>query len=79
MAMAAVVAVAAALAPGATLLRAIRGLAPNVFAPFPKDVWLRTPVERELVYGCLHWPRPRIGPHGRSPAAAPGRACRCWC
>ena len=45
-----------------TLQRAIRGLAPNVFAPFPKDVWLRTPVERELVYGCLHWPRPRIGP-----------------
>jgi pimeloyl-ACP methyl ester carboxylesterase len=46
----------------ATLRNAIRGLAPNAFAPFRNRVWLRTPVERELVRGCLDWPRPRLGP-----------------
>ncbi len=46
----------------ATLRRAIRALSPAAFAPFPNRVWLRTGVERELVRGCLDWPRPRIGP-----------------
>jgi pimeloyl-ACP methyl ester carboxylesterase len=46
----------------AALRRAIRSLAPDAFAPFRKRVWLRTPVQHELVYGCLDWPRPRIGP-----------------
>ena len=46
----------------ATLANAIRHLSPNVFAPFSKRVWLRTVVERELVRGCLDWPRPRLGP-----------------
>jgi pimeloyl-ACP methyl ester carboxylesterase len=46
----------------AALRRATRGLAANAFSPFRKRVWLRTGVERELVRGCLDWPRPRIGP-----------------
>ncbi len=46
-----------------TALRsAIRGLAPDAFAPFRNSVWLRTATEHELVYGCLDWPEPRIGP-----------------
>ena len=35
-------------------------LAPDVFAPFSVDLWLRTPVEYQLVYGCLRWPAPRF-------------------
>ncbi len=46
----------------ATLASAIRHLSPNVFAPFSKRVWLRTVAERELVRGCLDWPRPKLGP-----------------
>jgi pimeloyl-ACP methyl ester carboxylesterase len=46
----------------ATLAGAIRHLSPSVFAPFSKRVWLRTVAERELVRGCLDWPRPRLGP-----------------
>jgi pimeloyl-ACP methyl ester carboxylesterase len=46
----------------AALATAIRHLSPNVFAPFSKRVWLRTVVERELVRGCLDWPRPKLGP-----------------
>lgn len=46
----------------ATLRSAIRGLAPNAFAPFRNRVWLQTPVEHELVRGCLDWPRPKLGP-----------------
>jgi pimeloyl-ACP methyl ester carboxylesterase len=46
----------------AMLRSAIRSLAPNAFAPFRNRVWLQTPVEHELVRGCLDWPQPTIGP-----------------
>ena len=35
-------------------------LAPDVFAPFSVDLWLTTPVEYQLAYGCLRWPAPRF-------------------
>ncbi|HVG68610.1 MAG TPA: alpha/beta hydrolase [Gaiellales bacterium] len=40
------------------LADAIRALPPNVFAPFAKDVWLRSQDENQLVRGCLDWPEP---------------------
>jgi pimeloyl-ACP methyl ester carboxylesterase len=55
----------------ATLAGAIRHLSPSVFAPFSKRVWLRTVAERELVRGCLDWPRPRLGPPPFSSAGRP--------
>ena len=44
----------------AQLNGAIAGLAPDAFAPFPNAVWLRSPIERALVAGCLKWPKPQI-------------------
>jgi pimeloyl-ACP methyl ester carboxylesterase len=38
------------------LAHAISRLAPNVFYPFSKPVYLRSYVENELVSGCLDWP-----------------------
>ncbi len=35
-------------------------LAPDTFAPFPVDLWLKSTVEYQLVYGCLRWPAPRF-------------------
>ena len=35
-------------------------LAPDSFAPFPVDLWLKSTVEYQLVYGCLRWPAPRF-------------------
>ena len=41
-------------------LAAARGqLAPDAFAPFPVELWLKSTVEYQLVYGCLRWPAPR--------------------
>jgi hypothetical protein len=50
---------------------AIEALAPDAFAPFPKDVYLSSLYEDQLVHGCLGWPAleagdaptPTVGPH----------------
>jgi pimeloyl-ACP methyl ester carboxylesterase len=54
---------------------AIDALAPDAFAPFPNDIWLRSLYEDQLVHGCLGWPAlepgdsptPTIGPHSDVP------------
>ncbi len=54
---------------------AIGALAPDAFAPFPNEVWLRSVYEDQLVRGCLRWPElgpgdrptPTIGPHSDVP------------
>ena len=43
-------------------------LTPDTFAPFPVDLWLDGELERELVYGCLRWPAPRVS----DPPVPPG-------
>jgi pimeloyl-ACP methyl ester carboxylesterase len=43
----------------AQLADAIRALPEDVFAPFAKDVWLRSQDENQLVRGCLDWPQPK--------------------
>jgi pimeloyl-ACP methyl ester carboxylesterase len=45
-------------------------LAPDTFAPFPVDLWLKSTVEYQLVYGCLRWPAPRF----EDPAVPAGAA-----
>ena len=37
---------------------AIAALPANAFAPFSKEVWLKSLYEYQLVYGCLRWPEP---------------------
>ncbi|MGZ8612033.1 MAG: alpha/beta fold hydrolase [Actinomycetota bacterium] len=54
---------------------AIEALAPDAFAPFPRDVWLDMLWEDQLVHGCLRWPAlgpgdatmPTTGPHSDVP------------
>ena len=54
---------------------AVDGLAPDAFAPFPNDVFLRMLWEDQLVDGCLRWPAlgpgdspmPTTGPHSDVP------------
>jgi pimeloyl-ACP methyl ester carboxylesterase len=54
---------------------AIAALAPDAFAPFPNDTWLRMMWEDQLVHGCLRWPSleagdspmPTTGPHSDVP------------
>jgi pimeloyl-ACP methyl ester carboxylesterase len=51
--------------------RAARALIdPSDFAPFPKDIWLRSLYIDQLVTGCLRWPAPRYP----DPPVAPGTA-----
>ena len=40
----------------------------DAFAPFPRDVWLSSLYEHQLVYGCLRWPAPAVA----DPPAPPG-------
>jgi pimeloyl-ACP methyl ester carboxylesterase len=42
------------------LQRVIDGLPERTFYPFENDVYLHHQYEYELVFGCLHWPQPRI-------------------
>ena len=59
----------------AQLDAAVEALAPDAFAPFPNDIWLRFPYEDQLVRGCLRWPAlepddsptPTVGPHSDLP------------
>ena len=59
----------------AQLEAAIDALGPEVFAPFPDDIWLPFPYEDQLVRGCLRWPAldpgdaptPTVGPHPHVP------------
>jgi hypothetical protein len=54
----------------AQLRSAIAGLAPNAFSPFSNSLWLLSPIEHQLVEGCLYWPAPTIF----DPALPAGRA-----
>jgi pimeloyl-ACP methyl ester carboxylesterase len=54
----------------AQLRSAIAALAPNAFSPFSNSLWLHSPIEHQLVEGCLYWPAPTIF----DPALPAGRA-----
>jgi pimeloyl-ACP methyl ester carboxylesterase len=41
------------------LAAARAGLAPDTYAPFPNDIWLRSIYIDQLVRGCLQWPAPQ--------------------
>jgi pimeloyl-ACP methyl ester carboxylesterase len=50
---------AAPLATRRAQLAAARAtLAPDAFAPFPSEIWLRSLYVNQLVTGCLRWPAP---------------------
>lgn len=49
------------------------------FAPFPVDLWLKSTVEYQLVYGCLRWPAPRFEDPAVPGGGRPSPTCRCWC
>jgi pimeloyl-ACP methyl ester carboxylesterase len=53
----------------AELARAVSRLRARAFFPFTKRVWLASLDENELVYGCLHWPRPAVPDPPFSPDA----------
>ena len=46
---------------------AIHELPPDAFAPFPKQAWLRSIYEYQLVYGCLRWPEPAASQPTKAP------------
>ncbi len=54
----------------AQLAAARAALAPDAFAPFPNDIWLRSLYVNQLVTGCLRWPAPRYP----DPPVPPGTA-----
>ena len=52
-------------------LRAARAtLAPDTYAPFPNDIWLRSLYIDQVVSGCIRWPEPARP----DPPAPPGAA-----
>jgi hypothetical protein len=52
------------------LAAARAGLAPDAYAPFPNDIWLRSLYIDQLVKGCIRWPAPRYP----DPPVPPGAA-----
>ena len=62
-------------APRAVRAPRARALAPDTYAPFPNDIWLRSLYIDQLVTGCLRWPAPRYPDPPVPPGATlPGRA-----
>ncbi len=52
---------------------------PADFAPFPKDIWLRSLYIDQLVTGCLRWPAQAVPRPARPARRRATRACRCSC